>query len=270
MLVKVTNDCAMGCSHCMESSLPAKGTHMSMPLFHKTLDFIRRIEILARTRIGYNMVLLSGGEPTDNPDLPQMIEETYKAGFAPTIITHGLWLGDTEKVAQILRPEWPDLQVQVTSDLRFYPTDIRTLKVTEAVLTDPRLRFVETLTRMLPLGRYKSGRQTDVADRTLPTSFNVRAITWQTRDIRDTIYTLRKNVMSGGLSGHCAPSITHEGDLVAGESRACWKIGTVESSSSEVTDNVLAMGECNRCGLEGKLDNEKRKMLMLRPVPVSE
>ena len=50
----------------------------------------------------------------------------------------------------------------------------------------------------------------------------------------------------------CSPSIDVHGDVRAGESRFCHKIGTVESSFAELSNNLLAM-KCNKCGLEDNL-----------------
>jgi hypothetical protein len=66
------------------------------------------------------------------------------------------------------------------------------------------------------------------------------------RDFSEAILSLR---MSGKM---CTPSIDVHGNVLAGESRFCHKIGTVESSEEELLENLLTM-ECNKCGLEDNL-----------------
>jgi hypothetical protein len=66
-----------------------------------------------------------------------------------------------------------------------------------------------------------------------------------------------------GLSGHCSPSICEDGRVNIGESRNCWTIGTVHSTEAELTQAVLQMKSCNRCGLEDKLHGQYRTALGL-------
>jgi len=67
MLVKITTQCSMGCTHCMEEALP-EGEHMSLETFKKVLPFIEACYN------GIRIILLSGGEPTNHPDILKIIE----------------------------------------------------------------------------------------------------------------------------------------------------------------------------------------------------
>ena len=59
MLIMITNRCTMGCSHCMSKCVP-EGDDMSFSMFEEALDF-------SLTRMPMMPVMISGGEPTENP-----------------------------------------------------------------------------------------------------------------------------------------------------------------------------------------------------------
>src|SRR5262249_2414876 len=115
MLIKITNFCSAGCSHCMEDST-IKGEHMSFATFLQALEFTKRIERLAWGQGCPPMVLLSGGECTEHPDIVKFVEEVVRQKLRPVLITNGMWLANPELKASLLRPEWPHLRVQVTYD----------------------------------------------------------------------------------------------------------------------------------------------------------
>jgi hypothetical protein len=60
-----------------------------------------------------------------------------------------------------------------------------------------------------------------------------------------------------GLSGHCSPSISSDGSIVAGETSNCFSVGDVHSSAEEITRALLAM-QCNRCGLVDNLSQQEK------------
>lgn len=247
-MIKVTNFCSMGCSHCMENSTRL-GTHMSRATFSAALSFQLDIEAHAR-KAGYSLTLLSGGECTEHPDIVELIEETYKRGLQPYLITNGMWLKDRNLRSAILRPEWRNLRVQVTNDSRFYPTK-------PPKVDDPRITYVDSLTAMVPLGRFinkvvPSGLRMQRA----PASFNIRSMTRAFNDVRKAVALIRLRALVG-LSGHCAPSISDNGDFMAGETRNCGKVGTVYSTAEEVTQNLIDL-KCNNCGLVNNLDARHR------------
>ena len=255
MLIKTTNMCGMGCSHCFEDSTPA-GTHMTEETFQRTLAFTRRIESPAWKMGIPPLVLLSGGECTEHPDILKFIELVYAEKMQPILISNGLWLNNPELRASILRPEWSSLLIQVTYDERYYPTK-------PPRVSDPRIAYVDSLTLLLPLGRLARKK----GDRALPTkkspsSFNLRSLTRSLGSFQQAVCMIRARAAMGS-SGHCIPSVSNDGDVMAGETRNCWKLGTVDSTEQELTQAVLDMGECNRCGLETGLAPEYRQALGL-------
>lgn len=251
MLIKITNYCSMGCSHCMEDST-VTGQHMTRETFTTALALTARLEGLAWSCGVPRVLLLSGGEATEHPDVAWFLETALAHAHQVILITNGLWLDDPELRARILRPDWPDLMVQVTNDPRFYP------RAPKAVpMDDPRVVFEPALTRLVTLGRLKRSRLPPSPPiHRAPTSFNIRSLTRSFGDVREALFVIRARA-AVGMSGNCAPSISSDGTIVAGETSNCFPIGNVHSSAEDVTRALLAM-ECNKCGLVDNLSQKEK------------
>ncbi|MFI5296667.1 MAG: hypothetical protein ACHREM_01100 [Polyangiales bacterium] len=237
----------------MEQST-VRGEHMALDVFDRALAFTRRVEGLAWSMGCPPLILLSGGEATEHPDIEKMIERVYAARMIPWLLTNGSWLADPARRASLLRPEWTSMEVQVTHDPRFYPTS------PPVRVVDPRLRYVESITKLLPLGR--AARKTfdnGVPKLGAPSSFNIRSITRSFGSIERALVEQRLRAMLG-KAGHCSPSISADGSVVAGESNACFKVGTVDSTNQEITDAMINM-RCNACGLVDNLTFEQKRAI---------
>lgn len=249
MLIKTTNRCSLGCTHCMENSRPTS-PHMELSTFRVALAFTKDIEALAHAA-GYTLVMLSGGECTEHPEIVEMIRMVYAEGLMPMLITNGMWLYDEDLKTKIL-DSFPKLLIQVTNDPRFYPS-------APPRVEDSRIVYVDSLTQMIPLGRFGGKTHDELPNKTAPSSFNFRSIVrGYDGDVRRAIAHLRMSALMGGRSGHCAPSISQDGSFVAGETRLCHKLGTVWEPVEVIARKVLEMGSCNRCGLEDNLDDRHR------------
>jgi hypothetical protein len=236
------------------------GEHMTWETFEKTLEAIARMErLVAAARLPV-FVLFSGGECTEHPEIVAMVEEAISRGFWITMITNGMWLKDPELKAALLRKEWqrPAFNIQVTNDNRFYPE-------APPSVDDERITYVPALSHLITLGRAARKKKLDrkgLREKMAPSSFNFRSLVHSLRSVEQAILHLRVMAMSG-RSGWCSPNIDEAGNVLAGESRFCMKIGTIESSDKELTDAVLAMGSCNRCGLEDNLDLPHKRAIGL-------
>ena len=256
MLVKVTNQCALGCRHCMDDARPGTGQHMAVETFRAALECTRRTEVLA-WEVGYRLVLLSGGECTEHPQFLDLLAMAEEAAYTPVLITNGMWLNDPYLAGHILRPG-RELLVQVTNDPRFYP------KAPPRVTRDPRIVNTFELTALMPLGRaQRLGDTGGLPTLRAPGSFNLRSLVRRTGDIRSALLLLRARALAGASGGHCAPSISYDGSFMAGETRLCARVGTVDSSCEELTEGILGMGSCNHCGLESRLSREHREAIGL-------
>ena len=253
MLIKITNYCSMGCSHCCENSTVA-GEHMTRETFTAALALTERLEGAAWRSGIPRRILISGGEATEHPDVEWFLETVISRGFDVILITNGMWLDDPLR-AKILRPEWKRLMVQVTNDPRFYPK-----QPTNIPTDDPRVVFVPTLTILVPLGRMKPARahsgQDGVPVRKGPTSFNLRSLTRSLGDVREALTMLRARAALG-MAGNCSPSISSDGTIVAGETSNCFPIGDVHSTADEIT-RALGEMQCNKCGLVDNLSQAEK------------
>jgi MoaA/NifB/PqqE/SkfB family radical SAM enzyme len=260
MLIKITQQCGRGCSHCMEDSKARTGEHMKFDTFKDALRLTRDTEWPA-WRLGVPpLVLLSGGECTEHPQILRFINEVERVGMLPLLITNGEWLADRTLRSLILK-EKRNIRVQVTYDPRFYPGE------GPPRVVDSRVLYVETLTHLLPLGRM--ARRPGEADkgiplRASPSSADLRLLVAQGMSFSQAVCFMRTRYASGqSQTGQCTPSINYDGTVHAGETRNCFVIGTVKSSNRELTEALRGMGSCNRCGLEDGLYDNERHVLNL-------
>lgn len=122
MLIRITNACQMGCSHCLADAKP-DGEHMAPETFRACLDLA--------SRIGFPVVLVSGGEPTDHPAIETFLEASRAAGMASIVLSNGLFLsGDPPRRDRIISLAH---MVQVTNDPRYYPRHVADFSHTKVV-----------------------------------------------------------------------------------------------------------------------------------------
>lgn len=224
----------MGCSHCMEDALP-DGEDMSIQTFLKARDFIEK------TYLTLKVAMISGGEPTGHPMLLDMIQ--ILNGWYVIVLSNGLLFSENPELARRLLEM--DITLQIYNDPRYYP-----IKVTP--FEHPKIVFGNEINLMSPFGRavkngFKSTRQS-------PLCFNLRSSARTLKNFSEAVLSLR---LSGKM---CSPSIDVHGNVLAGESRFCHKIGTVESSEEELLENLLSM-KCNKCGLEDNLQSMLKNVI---------
>jgi hypothetical protein len=218
----------------MEDALP-EGEHMSMQTFLKAKDFIEGIYRSIK------IVMISGGEPTNHPMLLDFIE--MLKGWHVIVMSNGLFLSENKDYAERLLAT--DVTLQIYNDPRYYPLKVEPFE-------HPKIIFGDKINLMSPFGRavkngLKSARQS-------PSCFNLRSSARTLKDFSESVLSLR---MSGKM---CTPSIDVQGNVLAGESRFCHKIGTVESTDEELLENLLSM-KCNKCGLEDNLQQMLKNII---------
>lgn len=237
---------------------------MTLETFKATLDLSDRLEVLARPI--YPLVLLSGGECSENPLLPDMISMAMSRGLKVVLITNGTWINDQAKREHILRKEFmvkdplKRVEIQLTNVEGLYP---------QKVVVSPRLQRllnvipINKLMHLVPVGRW-AGRENfgSLPLAKTPGSFNLRSMTRSFGDVRMALFHHRLRAIQA-KGGHCSPNVDYQGNLRAGETNSCAIIGGVNSTAKEVTDNILNLGECNRCTLEKNLAPEHRRALGL-------
>jgi hypothetical protein len=228
---------------------------MSLELFERALKFTERAECQVIQAGMPVIILLSGGECTDNPNIVEMVEAIFKRSWVATILTHGLWLDNEDLRNKLLRKDWKNFFIQVTNDSRYYPRKPPQFK-------HPKVIYVDRLSVLSTLGRAANPKfdPQGLNPRSGPSSFNLRSLVRHTGSIEQAILALRTRGLVG-KSGFCIPSVSHDGTVVAGESRFCYPIGTIDSTNDELTQAILSMGECNRCGQESGLGPEHKRAI---------
>jgi hypothetical protein len=204
------------------------GEHMSLETFRKTLVFIEHIYS------GRRIILVSGGEPTDHPQIQQILNELKD--WNAILLSNGLFWSDTKTREMILAYNIP---IQVYNDPKYYPLKVEPIN-------HPRVLFADKINLLSPIGRARN--LNEPAGRMSPLCFNLRSACKTLKDFSKAVMLLR---MKGKI---CSPSIDIHGNIVAGESRFCHKIGTIDSSFDELLQNTLHMS-CNKCGLEDNLSS---------------
>lgn len=223
MLIRITERCHMGCSHCMIDAQP-NGAHMYMGLYRRVIEFAKRMDGIA---------MLSGGEPTDHPQILEMIRYALKKKLITVVLSNGLFLHDDTKRDRYLKigALW-----QVTNDKRFYPKAIPEVSHPNLVI-ERRIRG-----ELIGLGRTKS-----IGGKEAPGCFNLRSCIVHGFSLRTAITHLRR------VGKFCTPSINVDGTLAAGESNQCYRAGRIDCSLQSLVAD-LRDHSCDRCGLHHRLD----------------
>jgi hypothetical protein len=218
-----------------------EGKHMEMDIFYQSLDFIKRMRPM--------VVLVSGGEPTEHPQICKIIREIKQLPFLieVVLISNGHFLFNKELTEQVLNLGVP---IQVTYDQRYYPVPIPLDKIKH-----PQIALETEIRHIYPLGRAVTNNIKPY-NTIAPKCFNLRSIARNCFSFKDCVQTLES------YSKFCTPSINIDGSISSGESNLCCRIGSVTSLDKELYDNLISM-RCNRCGMEDKLDQLHRKAISL-------
>lgn len=226
MLVRVTERCNMGCSHCFIDAKPS-GAHMTLDTYKEVLRFIEWLKM--------PFILLSGGEPTQHPDIIKMVSLAKKQKVKVILLSNGTFL---EKIELKKKIDALNITIQITNDKRYYPKRV-------PIINSPNYMYTTSIGEITPMHRAKinnigSGRKS-------PLCFNLRSILRHYKDFKKSIEQLRQK---GKM---CTPSINIDGSISAGESNFCPAFGTVDNREA-LTDNLYRF-TCDKCGLVRNLDD---------------
>ncbi len=224
MLLRITNRCHAGCSHCLIDGSGPNGEHMSVDLVKESVLFAERF--------GVSVLLVSGGEPFEHPDIERLLPifERIRIVF---FLSNGHFLRDKDKLDMVLRNE---LRVQVTYDPRYYKVPVT---FPEELLRNEDFMFSDEVSLLFPCRRTREAGI--LSTRESPPCFNLLSIA-STIGIVDAVRLLETQ---GRV---CGPSINIDGSVRAGESDTCYALGNICSSSKELNQALREM-KCNRCGL---------------------
>ena len=228
MLVRITNRCQMSCGHCMVDAQP-DGEHMTENVFRAAIEF---------SKMEAPVLMLSGGEPSEHPDIVHFLDLAKEAGFDCVLLTNGMHFFENPELAKEI--EERVLLTQVTNDPRYYP------KALPGRL--PNGGTVDVLNALAPFGRARSGGLACTQE--APSCFNLRSATRHFGDVRRALAMLR---LRGRM---CLPSIDVDGIVAV--------LGTVRSSAQDITQALVSL-QCGRCGLNKNLSPEELRAIGENP-----
>lgn len=226
----------MGCIHCLDDCKDSNNSFMSIDTFKRSLDFINKNNFM--------VILISGGEPLEHPQFFEIAELAIKSKLKIVILSNGMWIENEDIRKKVL-----DLGIpfQITNDVMYYPKRIK--KIEHKLLV-----YEEKIRVMSALGRAKENKI--IGTRKAPFCFNLRSATNFLKNFKHGVMTIRNN---GKI---CTPYIEIDGSILAGESKYCYKIGTIDSTNEELTKNLLDM-KCNYCKLENNLSEDAKKAIRI-------
>lgn len=238
MLLKITEKCSMGCTHCMNNATP-EGKHMSEQVFNDTLEFLINNNI-------HNVIILSGGEPTEHPEFVKLIKglmfkfDSEKKHTIVTITSNGFWCLDNPELTKEIAKgsEYVDIFWQISTDRRYYPKE---LPVHKKLWREKNITLCEDcVVQIYPQGRAlansipwksKSSR-----------CFNIRAITKQL--VNPTIELVVRKLMEHHK--YCTPAVRIDGTISVGESDLCPKVASIYDSPEEIIRRIKEF-TCYQC-----------------------
>lgn len=240
MIISITESCHMGCSHCMDDAKPCD-KHMPMSVFEKAID--------AFNRFGGIECLITGGEPTDNPEWLKMVEYALEHAHGSTgtdfahvtLTTNGMNIAknrDYQTYLLLLMQRYSGkLSVQVTHVDKYYPIDV---DFSSTFFQCKHVVVCNNIEAIYPMGRAR--------DNNIPWSaksskcFNIRSATRTLRDLSKATFML---VM---LNKFCTPQISISGHIKLGESTLCPVCSSIYKSDAEIVEDICNF-HCHHCDM---------------------
>lgn len=231
MLIKITDKCNMGCSHCLSDCTP--NLHdMKLKTF---IDAMKFHDKYCLTR----PILISGGEPTESSIFLDVIEYlTDNKTVAPvTITTNGLWLTQNEWLVQEVETYFPPCTFQIVVDDRYYPTHV---DESSPIFKHKNVMLCRDVMQIYPQGRALTNNLPFRAKASK--CFNVRAITKQIPNVTLSALFNTLNVNAK----FCTPHIDIDGNIKLGESRLCPVCSSIYKSEEEIIEDIINF-KCHQC-----------------------
>jgi hypothetical protein len=210
------------------------GHHMTFETYFEAVSFSKEC--------GLPLIMLSGGEPSEHPELLDFVTIAVNRGLTVTILSNGEFLWTKPRLRSAILPLVHS--IQVTNDDRFYPRKIDEWK-------HEKICWVDRITHLVPQGRAKDRPDTNCR---APECFNMRSLA------RSGLTFQMARLMLVKRGRFCTPSINVDGTISAGESPFCAKIGTVTDGPATAMNNLSKM-TCSKCGLVDNLSDRERQAI---------
>lgn len=255
MLVMITNRCHEGCRHCMSDCKP-EGTDMDLMTFGKAIKFARFL--------GARFLVLSGGEPTLNPDwfrMCQILNDQYHMPFG--ICTNGTWVEDQKTFRRMARVN--EMRyctgIQVYTNQMFYKS-YNLVKSHEQDLLKIGLHIDESPIRsMKDLGRAKTDPACQAVidrDKYFMSCLNT-ALAAKQVPVSGNFCKVLENE-----AGHfCKPCVDPTGKLHMSESQLCPVVGDITKEFfADIWDKMRQWQPCGGCKDYYKFRDSERPELI--------
>ena len=236
MLVRITEYCDMGCTHCRVDANP-KGQHMTLETYNHVLLYLKRL--------GLPSIMISGGEPTNHPDITEIINRAKKANMFVLLLSNGTFLEKEELKEKILSMK---IGIQIVNDPRYYPRRV-------PIIEYPDLIYENKVRIMSPCKRV-SINNIPVTSK-YPECFNLRSVC-RNGSGHSLGNVLKDLVLVMGRA--CTPSVNIDGSISAGEGNDCKKVGYITDSLDTLFNRLCSM-RCNHCKRVYNLTDTQKKAI---------
>lgn len=243
----------------MESSCPS-GEHMSWEVLNDVISFIHHNEI--------NILILSGGEVTTDPEFYEKISYISRKcnKSLMTIQSNGSWIANldtTKKVKKLLDECSNILMMQVSTHKKYYPNyDFIMSRQSDIESVHEKIKFVAdwqgSLTKIQRLGR--AVNLTDEDFNSVPSCSTLLCRSHQIEAMLGKIPKLSEFLICMEFNGYlCKPLINEYGNVYAGETQHCVKMGNItgystmthdarENVCESIMNKLINTPMCNKCG----------------------
>jgi len=255
MMLKITERCTMGCTHCLNNAQP-DGKDMTEAVFIDSLNFLKN------NNVG-KFLVLSGGEPTEHRNFDKMMNVLIQwcqqnRGYimSLTITTNGENIQNNPEqyrtYIEKLKETGTVLTYQVSADVRYYPRRIQTHK---RIFREPGFVLCDDCVEAI----YPKGRALENNipwNRISSQCFNVRALSKQGNDSLSEI-----EYILGSRGKICTPHIGIDGSIKLGESDLCPPCTSIYDDSNIIMEKIRNF-KCSGCNhINDNLPEEYKKFL---------
>lgn len=235
MIIKITNNCRMGCSHCFQNSIPGDDMHMDVATFKNSI----RLANMLDTKV----LMISGGEPTDHPQYERFIKiakDNYHGMII--VLSNGMFIEENPTLIELVN-------YQITNDKKYYPKSIK-------VVEHPNLYYFDSVRKIEPYGRAKGKFEGTFSSG--PNCFNFRTMFRERLDMKK---ALRMTQMV--LHKFCNILVEWNGDIKLSEIGCCEVIGKVVNANIESLNEHMMNSDIRKC-------NNCDKIKLLNPIHLAQ
>ena len=248
MLIMISNRCDEGCPHCLQDSREDGGL-MSLETFRQAVRF--------GIETGWHLFLITGGEPTENPLMEQMLnwferEEVRWRGRTSVplrfaIATNGTWIEELKKRRMMWRVTRmkSHLFTQVYTNKQWYQDYDYIQDMKTELEQMPHVHVNEEHIWMQDLGRARDNAeaQTEVEKNPYRCScLNAALAAHQVWSPSDYGYQLEGHMQM------CSPMVDIDGNVHMSESRLCPSVGNVNTdTTADIWQRMRQFKPCMRC-----------------------